>query len=136
MGTGRTMSSILSGYSRKQPATLGWKETPHSHIFEIDLPGVKKEDVKLQIHEGRAVDVSAEIKDEEEEEEKGGKTRWHCRERRLGRKFLRQFSLPRNAKGDEIKAWMRDGVLVLVVPKMYEPYVKGKKEIEIWGSGP
>ncbi|KAF8390839.1 hypothetical protein HHK36_023138 [Tetracentron sinense] len=91
---------------------IDWKETPQSHVFEIDLPGVVKADVKLEIHEGKVLQISGERN--EEPEEKGDK--WHCMERWRG-KFLRRFGLPENVKVDQIKASMENGVLVVTVPK-------------------
>ncbi|KAJ4836927.1 hypothetical protein Tsubulata_022034 [Turnera subulata] len=113
-------------------AQMDWKETPQAHVFEIDLPGVAKEDVKLEIHEGRVLRVSAERKDEGAEE-KGEK--WHCRERPSGGSFTRQFRLPENAKVDEVKASMKDGVLIVTVPKDAQKASKKHKHHSVEISG-
>ncbi|MED6142760.1 hypothetical protein PIB30_000320 [Stylosanthes scabra] len=97
---------------------MDWKETRNSHVFEIDLPGFKKEDVKIELRQDGIIGIRAERKEEEEqEEEEKKKLTWHCRERETSRVFSREFRLPENARVDDIKASMRDGVLSITVAK-------------------
>ncbi|KAL3627167.1 hypothetical protein CASFOL_028530 [Castilleja foliolosa] len=97
---------------------MDWKETPEAHIFEFDLPGLAKQEVKLQVHDDRVLHVSANIKEEEDEKlHNNYNYKWHCKERlRIG-SFYREFRLPENALVDEIRASMSDGLLVVTVPK-------------------
>lgn len=106
---------------------IDWKETPKAHVFKADLPGLKKEEVKVEVEEGRILHISRErSKDEEEKNDK-----WHRIERSKG-KFLRRFRLPESAKMDQDKASMENGVLTVTIPKEEEkkPEVK---PIEISG---
>ncbi|XP_040993285.1 17.4 kDa class I heat shock protein-like [Juglans microcarpa x Juglans regia] len=106
---------------------IDWKETPEAHVFEADLPGLKKEDVKVEVEEDRILQISGERSKEQEEKN----DKWHRVERSKG-KFLRRFRLPENAKMDHVKASMENGVLTVTVPKEEEkkPEVK---PIEISG---
>ncbi|XP_050290964.1 18.2 kDa class I heat shock protein-like [Quercus robur] len=106
---------------------IDWKETPEAHIFKADLPGLKKEEVKVEVEEGRILQISGERSKEQEDKN----DKWHCIERSIG-KFLRKFRLPKNAKMDQVKASMENGVLTVTVPKEEEkkPEVKN---IEISG---
>jgi HSP20 family protein len=56
---------------------------------------------------------------------------WHRVERSSG-KFLRRFRLPKDAKMDQVKASMENGVLIVTVPKE-ELKKPGVKAIEISG---
>ncbi|KMT18302.1 hypothetical protein BVRB_2g024630 [Beta vulgaris subsp. vulgaris] len=102
-------------------ARMDWKETPEAHIFKADLPGLKKEEVKVEVEDGKVLQVSGERNREQEEKN----DKWHRVERSSG-KFLRRFRLPENAKMEEIKANMENGVLTVTIPKMEEkkPEVK------------
>eukprot|EP00253_Pinus_taeda_P002629 PITA_02629 len=93
-----------------------WKETSDAHIFKADLPGLKKEEVKIEVEDGRVLQISGERK--KEEEQKNDKL--HRIERSHG-KFLRRFRLPENAKVDQVKATMENGVLTVTVPKQAQP---------------
>ena len=81
-------------------------------MFKADLPGVKKEEVKVEVEEGRTLQISGDRWVEKEEKN----DKWHRVERSSG-KFMRRFRLPENVKLDEVKAAMENGVLTVTVPK-------------------
>ncbi|RWW49645.1 hypothetical protein BHE74_00044157 [Ensete ventricosum] len=108
-------------------ARVDWKETPEAHVFKADLPGLRKEEVKVEVEDGRVLLISGERSREHEEKT----DTWHRVERSSG-KFLRRFRLPENAKVEQVKAAMENGVLTVTVPKegVIKPNVKS---IEISG---
>ncbi|RWR97312.1 Alpha crystallin/Hsp20 domain-containing protein [Cinnamomum micranthum f. kanehirae] len=110
--SGLTSSNLRSETSALANARIDWKETPEAHVFKADLPGLKKEEVKVELEEGRVLQISGERSREQEEKN----DKWHRVERSSGR-FLRRFRLPENAKVDEVKAAMENGVLTVTVPK-------------------
>ncbi|KAI0062733.1 HSP20-like chaperone [Artomyces pyxidatus] len=77
----------------------------------FELPGLKKEDVSIDVH-NNVLTVSGESKAESERSEDG----WAVRERRYGR-FSRSVPLPQGIKNEEIKASMENGVLSVTFPK-------------------
>ncbi|KAL1217882.1 15.7 kDa heat shock protein, peroxisomal [Cardamine amara subsp. amara] len=99
-------------------ALIDWMESSDVHIFKINVPGYKKDDIKVQIEERNVLS----IRGEGFKEDKEGKENlvWHVAEREAfsGRgKFLRRVELPENVKVDQIKAHVENGVLTVVVPK-------------------
>uniref|UniRef100_M8CP06 Uncharacterized protein n=1 Tax=Aegilops tauschii TaxID=37682 RepID=M8CP06_AEGTA len=91
------------------------------------LPGVKKEEVKVEVEDGNVLVVSGERTKEKEDKN----DKWHRVERSSG-KFVRRFRLPEDAKVEEVKAGLENGVLTVTVPKaeVKKPEVKA---IEISG---
>lgn len=108
----RPFSGFPSEMSSFAHAKVDWRETPTAHVFKADMPGLKKEEVKVEIEEGRVLQISGQRSREQEEKT----DTWHRVERSSG-SFSRRFRLPENAKIDQIKAAMEDGVLTVTVPK-------------------
>ncbi|XP_044504817.1 18.5 kDa class I heat shock protein-like [Mangifera indica] len=106
---------------------IDWMETPEAHVFKADLPGLKKEEVKVEIEDNSVLQISGERNVEKEDKN----DTWHRVERSSG-KFSRRFKLPENVKLERIKASMEDGVLTVTVPKV-EVKKPEAKAIEISG---
>ncbi|XP_010510485.1 PREDICTED: 17.6 kDa class I heat shock protein 2 [Camelina sativa] len=94
-------------------ARVDWRETPEAHVFKADLPGLKKEEVKVEIEEDNTV---LKISGERHVEKEDKNDTWHRVERSSGQ-FSRRFRLPENVKMDQVKAAMENGVLTVTVPK-------------------
>ena len=86
-------------------------EDEKEYRVRMELPDVKKEDVKVNMENGVLV-VQGERK--EEKEERG--VRFHRRELSYGR-FVRRFTMPEEVDESKIQANFRDGMLNLVLAK-------------------
>lgn len=113
-----TISTSIQELSRENPAFLNsqvdWKETPEAHVFRADVMGLKKEEVKVEVEDGRVLQIRGERSMEREDHNNNAS--WHHLECSSG-KFTRSFTLPANAKMDQVKASMDNGVLIVTVPK-------------------
>ncbi|KAH7280911.1 hypothetical protein KP509_36G020500 [Ceratopteris richardii] len=118
-------SAFASAVARTQ---VDWKETNDEHVFKVNLPGLARDDVRIQVEDGRILQISGEIKGEEE----AATDRWYRAERPQRGTFQRRFRLPENANLDEVKASMENGVLTVRVPKLMPTGgMMGIKPIEI-----
>ena len=94
------------------------------YTLEADMPGVKREDVNVDVNDG-VLTISAVWNSEKRDEKKHG---YVINERRSGR-ACRSFTLE-NVREDEISAAYNDGVLTLTMPKITETE-KSPRRIEI-----
>lgn len=88
------------------------KEHKDKYVIDIDLPGYKKEDIKLSVDDGYLT-VHASMDSENEEKEKGKYVR---RERYMG-SCSRSFYVGDAVKSEDIKASFKNGTLKIEVPK-------------------
>ena len=79
-------------------------------LVTAELPGIRKEDVKVHI-DGDTLVVEGERKQEKEEKREG----YYHSERSYG-KFYRSIPLPEGAKADQTAAQFNNGVLEVIVP--------------------
>ncbi|KAM0051254.1 putative small heat shock protein HSP20 [Helianthus debilis subsp. tardiflorus] len=105
-----------------------FRDFPFSPSSDVDLPGIKKEEVKVEVEDGNILQITGERNIEKENKN----DKWHRRVKRSSGKFTRRFRLPENAKMDQVKVAMENGVLTITVPKE-EAKKPDVKSIEIFG---
>ncbi len=106
-------------WGERLPAVEVGVREPYADIIEsdrdikvvVEMPGVSKEDIKINATEN-SLEVSAEVKREEKEEKEG----YIRRERRFSR-FYRAFNLPTEVDPAKAKATFKNGILEVVLPK-------------------
>jgi HSP20 family protein len=111
MGRARAVPSAAAGVWLPPVDIL---ESKDAHLIRAELPGMKKEDFKLEVNDG-TLTLSGERKAEVLTEG----VDYHRTERVNG-KFSRSFYLPQTVTQDGIKATYRDGILEIHVPKAEE----------------
>ena len=94
-------------------------EKPDALIMTAELPGLKPEEVTIEV-ENNILTLKGEKKEEHEEKD----ARYHVWERTYGA-FERALPLPRTVNPDLIKAEFENGILKVVLPKV--PEAKGRK---------
>jgi HSP20 family protein len=110
---GQLMTSAFDGMW--QPLAQSWapladvSETQDSYIAEVELPGVRKDDISVELT-GQELTVTGEYRDA------GTEGRALRRGRRAGQ-FEYRVLLPGQADADKITASLADGVLTVTVPK-------------------
>ncbi len=86
-------------------------ENEKSFEIEVAVPGMKKDDFKVEVKDGM-LSIFAETKDEKKEETKN-----YTRKEFSCTSFSRLFTLPENVKDGEIDAEYKNGVLNIILPK-------------------
>ncbi|MGB5964965.1 MAG: Hsp20/alpha crystallin family protein [Sulfurimonadaceae bacterium] len=121
-------NSLLSEFENKESSSLrgftpvvNTREGEFAYHVDADLPGVKKEDIKINV-KGNMITISGERRDKKEV----NKEDYHRVETSFG-KFERSFTLPEGADVENITASNEDGVLEVVIPKLKSETEKVKK---------
>jgi len=104
--------------------SVNTRESDDAYYIEVDLPGIKKEDIEITT-EDNVLTISGERKYKDEVKEDD----YYKVESRYG-KFSRSFTLPEKVDVEHIQAESKDGVLEVVIPKLKEEENKPRK-IEI-----
>eukprot|EP01106_Pelomyxa_sp_JSP_P006956 TRINITY_DN2134_c0_g1_i1.p2 TRINITY_DN2134_c0_g1~~TRINITY_DN2134_c0_g1_i1.p2 ORF type:complete len:125 (-),score=42.08 TRINITY_DN2134_c0_g1_i1:91-465(-) len=95
------------------------KETPADFQVVMELPGVRKEDVVIDLQPEGVLSIKGK-KEQEKPEEGKGKEKWHRVERHFGT-FERSFTVPKGVDGSKITAAFESGVLRVTIPKPPQP---------------
>lgn len=113
-------SAEENGISAFKPS-VSTREGEFAYHIEVDLPGVKKEDISIDVKDNQLI-ISGERSFKEERVEKD----YYKVESSYG-KFQRSFAVPENVDIENIEASSNDGVLEVVLPKLKVEKAEVKK---------
>lgn len=116
----RLFESPLSELARTSQLLSGWTpaldvyENKDNFVVKAELPGMKKEEIEVSLHDG-CLSLSGERKTESKRED----AEVYRAERFFGR-FQRTVTLPSTVAADKVQAAYKDGVLTITLPKTEE----------------
>ena len=110
----RNMNKNL--YGKRASRLMKTDVTEHDDRYEVDmdLPGFKKEDLKLDLQNGYLTVSASKSLNKDEKEEKSGKL---IRQERYSGSMARSFYVGDEMTEEDVKAKFENGVLKLVIPK-------------------
>lgn len=111
-------------WNRNWVPSVNVSETDKTYEIDVAAPGMRKDDFKVRVEKG-TLTVSAERKEEKEEKKKN-----YTRQEYSYNSFSRSFTMPEDAKEEDIKAQYQDGELKLSIAKKAVTVSK-VKEIEV-----
>ncbi len=120
---------MLYGKNAERMMKTDVREMEGGYEVDVDLPGFKKDDIRLELHNG-TLTITAEKSLEKKDENKEGKL---LRQERYAGTMSRSFYVGEHVTEEDIKARFEDGVLHLMVPKKEAKKVDEKKTILIEG---
>ena len=121
----------LYGHRAQNLLRTDIKETKEGYELVIDVPGFKKDEVKVALKDGYLTVSAAKGLDEEEDDKKTGR---YIRRERYAGACERSFYVGEDVKQEDIKAKFENGILSLSVPKPVEQKkVETSKHIAIEG---
>ncbi len=94
-------------------------------VVKVDLPGVKKKDIELNVTDN-SIEISAEHKEEEEEKRKN-----FLRKERSELSYYRTLPLPEKVIAGKAKAKLTEGILNITIPKAVPTPKPKKKSVSI-----
>lgn len=115
---------VLSNRTSSMPA-VNIREDEKNYILELAVPGIDKNDLKIDINDD-VLTISSETKNEAEENKDGYK-----RKEFSYSSFCRSFYIPENTNREKIEANFKDGILTVGLPKQEEEKNKITRQIKI-----
>ena len=105
------------------------RETDGSYELDVDLPGFKKDEIKVQLKDGYLTLSAAKGLDKDEQDKKGN----YIRRERYAGSSSRSFYVGSGVKNEDVHAKFENGVLRLSLPKKAAEEIEADKYISIEG---
>lgn len=122
---------FMDGFkNQKSIGNTDIKELENSYLFEVELPGFAKEDIKAEINNGYLIITASHNENKDEKDEEG---RYIRKERYTGQ-CTRSFYIGEDLTQEDIKGKFENGILKLEVPKKeVQEKLPEKRYIQIEG---
>ena len=113
---------ISPNFPRMRPLLMDIKDIDGKYVLEAEIPGIKKENITVEIN-NNFLQIKGEEKIELKKEKEG-----YIRKEIGMKSFYRKIILPPDAKQEKIDAKLSDGILTIEIPKEKSTL---KKQIDI-----